>query len=344
MAAEVAREEQNRGSEKRGPWPCAAVPSPEVPASSQQAPSLKPRRCVILGRTEGRCIEARLWKLLRQVPPARRKHLLQELSESQRQALERWMLAHPQALQRGRRRKSSRRSGFVHPRSRSGIHGIESHLRQGRLCFRASVKLGPFRILTGYCKDLSRARQRLQALRDLCQSRQVAICQDALGWDNKVLAQLRKVAEAASRMDLDLRFFAELPCRQLKTPCLKLQTDLEAGFEAWQQLSSVSERLQGASFFSLQAAWGQVRAACQHARASRASHGPCRRCEVVPDSFTKRWRRHCARSSEEPVAAEPGPSDGFSFAPKGHPKRGPGFGKSQEVLERLRGLLRGWGP
>ena len=49
-------------------------------------------------------------------------------------------------------------------------------------------------------------------------------------------------------------------------------------------------------------------------------------------------------SSEEPVAAEPGPSGGFSFAPKGHPKRGPGFGKSQEVLERLRGLLRGWGP
>eukprot|EP00439_Symbiodinium_sp_Y106_P027507 s2839_g3.t1 len=53
--------------------------------------------------------------------------------------------------------------------------------------------------------DLSRARQRLQALRDLCQSRQVAICQDTLGWDNKVLDQLRKVAEAASRMDLDLR-------------------------------------------------------------------------------------------------------------------------------------------
>eukprot|EP00439_Symbiodinium_sp_Y106_P001046 s1904_g1.t1 len=76
MAAEVAREEQNRGSEKRGPWPRAALPPPEVPASSQQASSLKPPRCVTLGRTKGRCIEARLWKLLRQVPSARRKHLL----------------------------------------------------------------------------------------------------------------------------------------------------------------------------------------------------------------------------------------------------------------------------
>ncbi|CAJ1366457.1 unnamed protein product [Effrenium voratum] len=139
---------------------------------------------------------ARLWRLLRSCCAAQRRQLLLQFSEAQRKALEQWILAHPEV--RGKLRRSGkpsavRRSGFVHPRSRSGVHGIETFSRQGKLLYRASAKLGPFRIMTGYCKDLLLAKQHLQALQ--CSLAQVGA--------TEVPDNLRSLAQA--ELDLDLR-------------------------------------------------------------------------------------------------------------------------------------------
>ncbi|CAJ1409877.1 unnamed protein product [Effrenium voratum] len=195
---------------------------------------------------------ARLWRLLRSCCAAQRRQLLLQFSEAQRKALEQWILAHPEV--RGKLRRSGkpsavRRSGFVHPRSRSGVHGIETFSRQGKLLYRASAKLGPFRIMTGYCKDLLLAKQHLQALQ--CSLAQVGA--------TEVPDNLRSLAQA--ELDLDLRFFAELPCRQLKTPCLKLRTGLQAGLQAFQRL----QKLLNGDLLSLEASWMKVQAICDEA-------------------------------------------------------------------------------
>ncbi|CAE7460098.1 unnamed protein product [Symbiodinium natans] len=122
---------------------------------------------------------------------------------------------------------------------------------------------------------------------------------------------------------------------RLKTPCLKLQTDLQAGYESWQQLSSMLRSLQGPSCFSLQAAWGEVRGAFQRAavRGGSSRH----RSKAMPDSFAKRWRR-----SREAVVSESGPGFGLGFweceerEPKPRPMR--------RTEMKLLALLRAWAP
>ena len=182
-------------------------------------------------------VARRLWRLLQRSSRNERLKLLRHFSESQRGALERWILSHPKgtkAAAASKKRSKRPRSGYVHPRSLSGVHGIESHSRQGKLQYRAVVKLGPFRIMTGYCKDLLLAKQQLQVLRNICGEAPMGPTEP------EVVQGLRHALAQAKTSDLQLRFFALLPCRQLKTPCLKLEErGIEAGLRAWQELRAL---------------------------------------------------------------------------------------------------------
>eukprot|EP00913_Durusdinium_trenchii_P015786 g14834.t1 len=198
-------------------------------------------------------LERRVWCLLKRAVPAERQRLLRHLSEPQRRALER-------QVRRRKRPKTGPRSGFVHPRSLSRVQGIESHARQGQLRYRAVVRFGPIRIMTGYCKersmapesivgdvrsdgalgywqsvlDLLLAKERFKALQSICHE---APATSGDGASAKVFQCLRHALAQADVAHLELRFFALLPCRHLKTPCLKLEgPGLEANFLAWQRL------------------------------------------------------------------------------------------------------------
>jgi len=193
--------------------------------------------------------QAELWRLLEQCSRSERQKLLRQFSESQRRALERWILSHPKGDAK-KHAASCKKRCRASPRSLSGVPGIESHLRQGKLRYRAVVRFGPFRIMTGYCEDLLLAKQRLQVLREICGEAPEASS------GPEVLEGLRKAVEQAKNSELELRFFALLPCRQ-KTPCLRVE-GLEAGIRAWQELRTLLMRRAS----SPQAAWSKAQGIC----------------------------------------------------------------------------------
>lgn len=205
-------------------------------------------------RRGSRRVPQALWRLLERCSRGERQKLLRHFSESQRRALERWILSHPKGRDAKKHSSSCekrRRPGRPSPRSLSGVPGIESHLRQGKLRYRAVVRFGPFRIMTGYCEDLLLAKQRLQVLREICGE----VPETSSG--PEVLDGLRKAVEQAKSTDLELRFFALLPCRHLKTPCLKVE-GLEAGLRAWQELRTLLMRRAS----SPEAAWSKAQGIC----------------------------------------------------------------------------------
>lgn len=171
--------------------------------------------------------QAELWRLLEQCSRSERQKLLRQFSESQRRALERWILSHPKGDAK-KHAASCKKRCRASPRSLSGVPGIESHLRQ----------------------DLLLAKQRLQVLREICGEAPEASS------GPEVLEGLRKAVEQAKNSELELRFFALLPCRQ-KTPCLRVE-GLEAGIRAWQELRTLLMRRAS----SPQAAWSKAQGIC----------------------------------------------------------------------------------
>lgn len=252
-------------------------------------------------------LERRVWCLLKRAVPAERQRLLRHLSEPQRRALERWILAHPE-VRRRKRPKTGPRSGFVHPRSLSRVQGIESHARQGQLRYRAVVRFGPIRIMTGYCKDLLLAKERFKALQSICHE---APATSGDGASAKVFQCLRHALAQADVAHLELRFFALLPCRHLKTPCLKLEgPGLEANFLAWQRLHELLKEPKT----SLEDAWLKAQGISNQAWAS-----------VHPSKRVVKRRQ----------------------APKGlapSARGGPRSDRTQALESRLQDLLRRWRP
>ncbi|CAK0837212.1 unnamed protein product, partial [Prorocentrum cordatum] len=98
--------------------------------------------------------EARLFRLLGRLG-RRERHavILRCFTEPQRRALERWILTERPEASAGARAKSRSRSTSAAPprapRSRSGVCGVEGHLRAGVLTYRASAAAGPFRVTAG---------------------------------------------------------------------------------------------------------------------------------------------------------------------------------------------------
>lgn len=190
-----------------------------------------------------RCMEAKLYALLRKLAPGERRSLLIRcFTEQQRLALERWILAH-----RGAQGVHISKANVVHPRSRTGIGGIESHLRNGRWLYRASATAGPFRMTTGYLKELSDAlRHRLVLSRIGSRVATAGPAEDGGVEETfrRALTEEPRTAGFSSAAELKLRFFGLIPAkcwvgRSLRTPSFEAGgRGLEEGLHAWRRLSS----------------------------------------------------------------------------------------------------------
>eukprot|EP00928_Gymnodinium_smaydae_P045414 TRINITY_DN30278_c0_g1_i1.p1 TRINITY_DN30278_c0_g1~~TRINITY_DN30278_c0_g1_i1.p1 ORF type:complete len:615 (-),score=86.73 TRINITY_DN30278_c0_g1_i1:7-1851(-) len=210
-------------------------------------------------------VEASLYALLRrQSPELRRKLLRSCFSETQRLALERWILTSQAAQICSGRRSSS------HHKKRSkkaaagrsdtkGLFGIQRHSRNGRLLYRASVFAGPFRLAAGYCGELREALDDLELLLRI-RSRVAESGQKATGviggelvagtarleelFRRSILEELRAdPAAAATQRVWRLRFSAYVSAKPLVgAPALFTPTfaatpsGLEAGLRAWRGL------------------------------------------------------------------------------------------------------------
>lgn len=115
-------------------------------------------------------MEARLYRLLLKARPEERRTLLvANFSQHQRLALERWILAQQGDLcatmaecKTARQLPAGKKS--QRPASRSGLVGVQSRIKSGRLLYRASVIVGPFRLISGYSAKLDKARAHLEVL------------------------------------------------------------------------------------------------------------------------------------------------------------------------------------
>ncbi|CAK0799206.1 unnamed protein product, partial [Prorocentrum cordatum] len=133
---------------------------------------------------------------------------------------------------------------------RSGIAGVHSHRRKGRLLYRASIVAGPFRITTGFSASPDRAEQHLQILHSLrdriCAATGSAV--EGGGYCRGVEARFR-AAVATEPRPLGfgpgaprLYFYASVPAgywvgRPLTTPSFPVADGLEVGLQAWRRLS-----------------------------------------------------------------------------------------------------------
>merc|ERR1712194_145653 len=240
--------------------------------------------------------EAELFALLQRLAPPVRRHVIGHLSQSQRLALERWMLARTRGSRDGRKARSLRPRSGTSARSssvcrklsdsnlpKSGSRGVHFRSKSGRISYCASVSAGQLRLDSAYVPDVGRARHFRVALAEEPQ---------------------RHGIETA---DLDLRFSVVVPARywvgtSLRTPQFMAASDLESGILAWKELSSARARIvTGRNRFSifkyhspydLDNAWHKIKASYIEACAKtgqnpdrvasrlndlEAKHGGCRR-------------------------------------------------------------------
>lgn len=198
------------------------------------------------------CIEAKLYSLLQKLPqPARREWLTERFSEEQRLALERWILAqrtsrqqaathelpqrihalkakqHINAVSKGAAARTSR--CLLSPRHappRSGIRGIESISRKGRLLYRAGACAGPFRISTNYSSDLSSIHRLLpviqriaERVRVACRMRKAAVAlDDGLALSQGQCATMYPSADAVEAPAFELRGVSRFEVHGAKPP------------------------------------------------------------------------------------------------------------------------------
>lgn len=254
-------------------------------SSSKDCAKLRATGGPAVAQARAFCMEARMVQLLKQLAPAERQLTLAEhFSERQRLALERWILARKEAAKekkllpstknrRGVRaltgdlQKKVKPTIFAEPsRSQktkgrlptSGVTGLHSHRRSGRILYRASVVAGPFRLTTGLTSKIDVGQRYLQVLsriRDLVtldfpkssHSEEHASSLDEL---NRTEERFRLALQSElshlrfpENKALKLHFYACVPAsywvgQALSTPYyLALGPGLDDGLRAWRRLS-----------------------------------------------------------------------------------------------------------
>ncbi|CAJ1385649.1 unnamed protein product [Effrenium voratum] len=225
------------------------------------------------------------FKRLRQLSPAARRTMLNQLTEGQRLALERWMLRQAQLRCKDVKQRKARRSpcGVKMPKSRGGGKdrpgfGIHRQCRAGRVVYRAGVNLGPFRLHTAYDADINKAKSSLEALFCIQQivrrhlARPESLDPEGPGKELEVAFRSALEQHGGDR----LRFSVQIPAkrwvgRALATPSFATSGNgLENGLSAWRRLTVARNvvRRQANRHTILQddrheieAAWQQLRSA-----------------------------------------------------------------------------------
>mmetsp|Transcript_124554 Transcript_124554/g.240315 ORF Transcript_124554/g.240315 Transcript_124554/m.240315 type:complete len:453 (+) Transcript_124554:118-1476(+) len=217
-------------------------------------------------RLQTRGVEAKLYKLLQKLPADVRRELLEHrFTEGQRLALEQWILEQRRSAHKGSSTTALGHGGpdsmpwgqkaRVRPSARSGIVGVQSRLKSGRLFYRASAMMGPFRLTTGYSIQLERAHRHLQVLLRI-RDRVAGVADSGTGTGQHIQAPaLEQRFRAALAQEppavlsteevarLRIYFYATIPAglwvgRRLHTPSFSMKSGgLEAGLRAWRRLS-----------------------------------------------------------------------------------------------------------
>lgn len=241
-------------------------------------------------------IEAQLYTLLQQVPPAARRGLLtRHFSEPQRLLLEKWILQNRPQLAAPCPQVCSQRvpTGQAALGSSGTTAGISRLTRGGRTTFRASVYAGPFRLFTGFsldCEMVQRYWEVMVRIRNSVaatgtsgwSSDQSLGPEDARGF-NELEARFRQALAdepilGSAGKQLRLRFHSCIPARfwvgrPLVTPVFFADGEqLEQGLGAWRRLALIRAELHmgrtnGSNVVSskgpsqMEAIWKRLRAA-----------------------------------------------------------------------------------
>mmetsp|Transcript_5285 Transcript_5285/g.10757 ORF Transcript_5285/g.10757 Transcript_5285/m.10757 type:complete len:469 (-) Transcript_5285:7-1413(-) len=281
-------------------------------------------------RKRKHCVEAQLYKLLKSLPSERRRMLIaKKFSESQRLALERWILSEhakrevggrqspggtgrSQAASSGRLARRSRSASATARQPQSGIRGVHSFLKAGQRWYRASAVAGPFALRTLYSRDLAAILRYQDVLFGIC--RRVSRCSAG-----RVEAAFRAAFLEEPRLhgfdspaDLGLRFMAIVPAKYwvgqpLKTPSFTVE-GLEVGLSAWRRLSDARKHvyhgkanaytiLRRHSPDELAEAWSQLREVYIDvwAEAGQSSRDVAKRLTVLEDKHRACRQRLLAR-------------------------------------------------
>merc|ERR1712194_73864 len=217
--------------------------------------------------------EAELFALLQRLAPPVRRHVIGHLSQSQRLALERWMLARTRGSRDGRKARSLRPRSGTSARSssvcrklsdsnlpKSGSRGVHFRSKSGRISYCASVSAGQLRLDSAYVPDVGRARhfhRVLLAIQARLQTPESDVSMEAAERAFRVALAEEPQRHGIETADLDLRFSVVVPSRywvgtSLRTPQFMAASDLESGILAWKELSSARARIvTGGNRFSI---------------------------------------------------------------------------------------------
>lgn len=218
------------------------------------------------------------FKLLRQLSPNARRCMLDELTEAQRRALERWILRQ-KAKDVARRRVQSARWQARESAKSSGL-GIQRHRRAGRVAYRAGVNIGPIRLHSKYYSDMAKANESLEALLRIQKKvRQELVHFKQLGAGSPKCSRLEAAFRSAlhslpsHQIAAELRFLIQIPAkrwvgRALATPSYSAFGEgLNRGLKAWHRLAAARRiRSLGETCYTLlrhdaalEAVWHQLR-------------------------------------------------------------------------------------
>ncbi|CAE7221306.1 unnamed protein product [Symbiodinium microadriaticum] len=284
QASTPQRKTSGRGIKRRSAFRCGLC---SFAGDSQLSLSMHMtqvhRPCNSKVATRSRCIEAELYRRLRLASPEQRKELLlRHLSQAQRAALERWILANNKGeMKDGRRRllKPCAKVAKLRNRRDAGITRRCRRLASGKTAFFyvAHASAGPFRLCTKSVRDFGvavRHRSLLQAIKQ-------EVSANAHGCMPEHLPQIfdRAVQEVFASVrqtprDVGLSFAATVPAkywigRELHTPRYSAER-MEAGLAAFQALCRARDQVHRgrsnryslymfSSPMEMEAAWTQLR-------------------------------------------------------------------------------------
>eukprot|EP00929_Paragymnodinium_shiwhaense_P121758 TRINITY_DN9411_c3_g1_i1.p1 TRINITY_DN9411_c3_g1~~TRINITY_DN9411_c3_g1_i1.p1 ORF type:complete len:564 (+),score=89.39 TRINITY_DN9411_c3_g1_i1:82-1773(+) len=218
------------------------------------------------------CMEAALYNILSKMPaPMRRSTLRQRFSESQRRQLEAWLIRRQHRdngdsikkttgmlLTSSAPEASTSESRDDEASGRSGIVGVQSRKKCGKLSYCASIVAGPLTLCTKYHHDLAtvqRYQLSLQAIQRRISGPWESLRPDGadlhLDWleRTKRLEAVFKTAiveeSTADPVDMDIRFTAVVSAKYwvgtaLKSPQFK---DIDAGLAAWRRLHEARSQI-----------------------------------------------------------------------------------------------------
>lgn len=280
--------------------------------------------------------EAKLFALLKQLPPSVRRTVLAEhFNQGQRLALEQWMLA-----QRSGTPSAGARASAILPEPKGSVVkgkpprpanrdqpalGLHCHRRAGgKILYRASVYAGPFRLTSNFTTQSARAQRWLQVLQSI--RHRVLEGGKAAESDNLLEARLRSALQETPVLVLGeeegralrLYFTAHVSAGlwiggKLSTPSFQaFGQGLERGLLAWRRISSarnaISLRqnrytvLQRHDPRELEAAWKELKMA--HLEVWNATGRPVSSkiasLEAKHAPFWQRLERRWAKANSHP--------------------------------------------